>query len=283
MKVSISRSVGRAFEVMEIFKQTRRPATATEIRQHLGCPHSSVVAVLHNLVELGYLSHNETEHLYFPTDKLSTLGTWVKPVLKGSGKIRFIADAIALETGHSTAITCRNSILLNIVYMRRGHHPKAKNFPTGLGVSLAKSIPGIALLAQMDDEEIKSTVERTNFWSEKARAEQRVELKDVMAAVEGARDKGVVIGLDWSFAGTGAVAVPLKSPFEGGLLALSTTGPTALIRPRAEEIHQIIKHYIQLHEEGAPQPWPRFDHVRHERTLSGTARAAGAAVSRLGR
>ena len=259
MKVSISRSVGRAFEVMEVFKETRRPSTATEIRQKLGCPHSSVVAVLHNLVELGYLSYNESAHRYFPTGKLSSLGTWVQPVLKGSGKIRYIADAIALETGHSTAIACRNSFFLNIVYVRRGHNPQSEQFSAGIGVSLARSIPGIAILAQMTDDEVRETVQKINQWSKKARAEQQSDLDEVLAAVHTARERGAAVGFDWSFEGTGAVAVPLRSPFDNNLLTISTTGPTRLIKPRAQEIQDVIGHYVKLYENGAPQPWPRSD------------------------
>jgi len=273
MKVSISRSVERAFEVMEIFKETRRPATATEMRQRLECPHSSAVAVLHNLVELGYLSYNESKHRYFPTGKLSSLGTWVQPALNGSGKIRYIADAIALETGHSTAISCRSSIFLNIVYVRRGHHPRAEQFSTGIGVSLPRSIPGIAILAQMTDEDVCETVQKINQWAQKAKAEQVSCLDEVMSTVRAARVRGAAIAFDWSFEGTGAVAVPLRSPFENGLLAISTTGPTKLIKPRAQEIQDVIEHYVKLHEEGVPQPWPRFEPEPRKRSAD-TPRAA---------
>jgi DNA-binding IclR family transcriptional regulator len=257
MKVSISRSVGRAFEVMEVFKETRRPATASQIRQKMNCPHSSIVAVLHNLVELGYLSYNEDAYLYFPTGKLSALGTWVQPALKGSGKIHSIADAVALEIGHSTAITCRNSIFLNIVYVRRGHHPQSEQFSSGIGVSLARSIPGIAILAQMTDQEVREVVTKTNHWSDKARAEQKSDVDEVMRTVQEARDRSAAVGMDWSFEGTGAVAVPLHSPFASGLLAISTSGPTKLIRPRVQEIQDVMAHYIRLHEDGVPPPWPR--------------------------
>ena len=257
MKVSISRSVGRAFDVMEIFRETRKPATATQIRQRLSCPHSSVVAVLYNLVDLGYLSYEVKTHLYFPTGKLSSLGNWVQPALNGSGKIHYVADLVALETGQSVAITSRNSIFLNIIYVRRGSHPEAERLSPGLGVSLARSIPGLALLAQMRDDEICDTVARINAWSRKANADQGRDLQETLDAVAAVREDGAAIGFDWSFTGTGAIAMPLRSPFEGNLLAISTTGPTQLIRPRAHMIRDVLEHYVRLHETSARQPWPR--------------------------
>ena len=279
MKVSISRSVGRAFEVMEVFKKTRRASTATEIRQEIGCPHSSVVAVLHNLVDLGYLSYNESTHLYFPTGKLSALGTWVQPALKGSGRLRTIADVIALETGHSTAITCRSNLFLNIIYARCGVHPQAERIPTCLGVSLVRSIPGIAILAQMQDDEIRDIVAKIAVWAAKARAEQASDLGEVMRAVRLARERGAAVAFDWSFEGTGAIAVPLESPFDNSAMAVATSGPTKLIRPRAEEIRQIISHYIRLHQDGAPGPWPRFDREQRSTVVSQGHRSSASALA----
>lgn len=257
MKVSISKSVGRAFDVMEIFRETRKPATATEIRRRLECPHSSVVAVLHNLADLGYLSYDESTRLYFPTRKLSVLGTWVQPALKGSGKLRELADAITLDTGHTSAISCRNSIFLNIVYVRRGHHPRAAQFSPGIGIALGKSIPGLAILSQIEDDEIADIIARVNFWSEKAKADQTCKLDEVMSGVERVRQNGYAIGFDWSIENTGAIAYPLPSPFDGSPLCISTTGPTKDLKGHVESIHDIMSHYLRLHTENAAQPWPR--------------------------
>ena len=224
MKVSISRSVGRAFEVMEVFRRTRRPATATEIRQEMACPHSSVVAVLHNLVDLGYLSYNGPSHLYFPTGKLSALGTWVQPALKGSGRLRSIADAIAQETGHSTAITCRSNIFVNIIYAKRGHHAQAEQLTTCIGVPLARSIPGIAILSQMTDEDIQDTVQKIAVWSAKARADQtsghrRRDARGAPGARKGCRHR----------VSTGRSPAPAPSPCRCN--RRSTTGCWRLPRP----------------------------------------------------
>jgi len=41
MKVSISRSVGRAFAIMEVFKPTRQPASATQLSRGLHARHGS--------------------------------------------------------------------------------------------------------------------------------------------------------------------------------------------------------------------------------------------------
>ena len=280
MKVSISKSVGRAFDVMEIFRETRKPATATEIRRRLECPHSSVVAVLHNLADLGYLSYDESTRLYFPTRKLSVLGTWVQPALKGSGHLRDLADAITLDSGHTTAISCRNALFLNIVYVRRGHHPRAAQFSTGIGVPLTKSTPGLAILSQIEDDEIADIVKRVNSWAEKAKAEQTCKLEDVMRAVEGVRRDGYAIGFNCSLEHTGAIAYPLPSPYDGSPLCISATGLTTDIRPQADAIRATMDHYLRLHASEAPLPWPRAPKPDPRMPMFAARRPQVAALSR---
>lgn len=87
IKVSISRSVGRAFAVLELFRDQQKSARATQISRSLDAPHSSVVAVLQNLRELGFLSFDETNMTYFPNAKLRDLTTSLRPPSRNPGQL----------------------------------------------------------------------------------------------------------------------------------------------------------------------------------------------------
>ncbi len=258
MDVSISKSVGRAFEVIELFREIRKPATATEIRRRLDYPHSSTVAVLHNLADLGYLSYDPATRLYFPSQKLSSLAAWVQPVLKGSGRLRELASAIADLTGQTTAISCRNSLFLNIVHARKGSHTSAREVSPGIGVSLCRSIPGLAILSLMPDAEVLKLIEQTNRWAQHAKANQAPPAQQVLEQVQEVRASGVSIGYNWSIAGRGAIAYPLISPLDGMPLALSVTGDTQRIKTNVTRYRQIIEHYLAQHANGGATPWTRF-------------------------
>ena len=65
--LTVSRSVDRVFQIMELFGSRRRPLSATEIRQSLNMPHSSAVSVLSRLVALGYLDQNAETKRFFPS------------------------------------------------------------------------------------------------------------------------------------------------------------------------------------------------------------------------
>jgi DNA-binding IclR family transcriptional regulator len=258
MKVSISKSVGRAFEVLEIFREMRKPASATEVRRRLGCPHSSAVAILHNLVEIGYLRHDAEKRVYFPSYKLYKLGTWVPSAIIESTSLHDLATATAMETHETTAITGRSFVFLNIIHVIKGNHAFAAQFPCGLGATLFKSTPGLVVLSQMADEEVLRLVKFTNRWSQKTKADFLCDADEAIANVEKIRKDGFAEGYDWSLPGVGAIAYPLPSPFDGTPLAISVTGPTARIRNESALIHRVIGTYLEMHNHGVrdlPKGW----------------------------
>jgi DNA-binding IclR family transcriptional regulator len=284
MKVSISKSVARAFEVLEIFKEWRRPASATDIRKHLGYPHSSVVAVLHNMVEVGYLSYDPVKRVYFPTHKLYRLGSWVQTGLIESSSFHDLAAAIALSAGETTAITGRSFIFLNILHVQKGDHPGAAQTPCGIGSTVFRSTPGLAVVSQMKDEDIQKLVRYANHWSKKTKAELASDVDEVMANVLKIRRDGFSAGFDCWLKGVGAIAYPLASPFDGTPLAISVTGPTARIRAAESSIHSVVETYLGLHNHGATSfPKLRMRPEREDRAPRPSAhRPRGAAEVRAG-
>jgi DNA-binding IclR family transcriptional regulator len=273
MNVSISKSVARAFEVIELFRALRKPASATELRRKLDYPHSSMVAVLHNLADLGYLSYDPATRLYFPTQKLSSMTTWVQPILKGSGRLGELAAAVAADAGHTTAICCRNALFLNIVHVRKGSSPHATEFANGVGIPLCRSIPGLAIVSQMPDIEIERLVLQTNLWAAHAKADQARPLQEVMDQVVAIRTNGVSVGYDCSMAGVGAIACPLVSPFDNAMLALSVTGDTNRIRANAARIRNVMEHYLRQHATRGAEPWDRFVAPKDEERYAPKRRA----------
>lgn len=254
MKVSISKSVARAFEVLEVFHETRKALSATEIRRRLGHPHSSVVAVLHNLVDVGYLDYDRTKRAYFPTHKLYRLGSWVQSGLIESAAFRDLAAAVAMVTNYTTAVSGRSYIFLNIIHTQKGSHPTSVNSPCGIGSTLFKSVTGIVILSQMSDSEIERLIRYANQWSKNTKADLFSELDDVMEAVGEARQNGYAIGYDGFFPGVGAIAYPLLSPFDGTPLSISVSGRTELIRAGAAKIQSTLETYLSLHNASVPSP-----------------------------
>jgi DNA-binding IclR family transcriptional regulator len=260
MKVSISRSVGRAFAIMEVFKQTRQPASATQLSRRLDAPHSSVVAVLHNLRDLGYLSFNQTDMTYFPTAKLSDLAGWKRPVAQGQGQLGLLLDRVARDTSHLTVLSSRLSLFVNTVAMRPGRFTTVAQPPRSVGTALAASIAGLAILAQLDDAEVHEIVRDTETWLRETGARKTFDSASIFAGIEAVRRRGVVTGAHPTCRGTEIMACPLKKP-QGAPFSIAVHIPACLSRDAKEEVKQLLETRILESASGIDRLPPHPAHL----------------------
>jgi DNA-binding IclR family transcriptional regulator len=240
MKVSVSRSVGRAFAVMELFREVQTPASATQIRRRLDAPHSSVVAVLQNLRELGFLSLNEADMTYFPTTKLRDLAAWLRPPARDPGQLSGLVDCLAQETGHMTALSSRLSLFVNTVAQRSGRFSTVSAPPESVGAALIDSICGHVILAQLDDDEVAGIMRKTDDWLLHAGARKSFDKARTLANIDLARRKGFLSGTHATCRSTEIIAHAVKGP-AASPLALSVHIPSCLSRESKEDVKRKLE------------------------------------------
>jgi DNA-binding IclR family transcriptional regulator len=237
MKVSISRSVGRTFAIIEIFKQIRQPASATQLRRLLEAPHSSVVAVLQNLLDLGYLSFDPSDMTYFPTTKLLDLTGWLRQAPADHGRLGALAELVSRDTRHMTALSCRVSLFVNTIVLRAGRFPAVTGPARGVGAALTASMPGLAILAQLDDAEVHGILRDTEAWLKEAGA-------STLASIEAMRRRGWASGAHPICRSTEIIAYPVKAA-DGAAFALSVHLPTFLSPDAKAEVRQLVEARIR--------------------------------------
>jgi len=250
MKVSVSRSVGRAFAVMEAFRETRRPATATDISRKLGFPHSSTVAVLYNLCELGYLSHDPAKLLFFPTTKLLELAAWMRPAVREHGKLAWLVDRVAGDTGHTTVLSSRVSLFVNTVVTRPGKYQVAGGGSRSVGAALACSVPGLAILSQMPHDDIRDILKDTAAWQREAGLRQAIDPRHALETLEVVRTRGFATGVHPACDGTEIIAYAVPAPVASVPLAVSVHVPARLSRESKEDARHALE--FRLREGSAP-------------------------------
>jgi DNA-binding IclR family transcriptional regulator len=239
MKVSVSRSVGRAFAVMEAFRTTRRPATATDLSRKLGFPHSSTVAVLYNLCELGYLSHDPEKLLFFPTTKLLDLAAWMRPAAREHGKLAWLVDTIVRDTGHTTVLSSRLSLFVNTVMTRTGKYQVASGAAKSVGAALACSVPGRAILAQMPDDDVRGILRDTSAWQKEAGLRQHMDAGRTLASIDTIRRRGFSAGMHPACEGTEIIAYAI--PTAGVPMALAVHLPARLSHASKDDVHHAME------------------------------------------
>jgi DNA-binding IclR family transcriptional regulator len=240
MKVSVSRSVGRAFAVMEVFREAQEPANASQISRRLAAPHSSVVAVLLNLRELGFLSYDEVDMTYFPTTKLLDLAAWLRPARRNEGLLGVLVDRVARDTGHMTALSSRLSLFVNTVLLREGKFSTVAPPARSVGATLTNSVHGHALLSQLDDSEVADIMRETEAWMRNAGARSTFDTASTHANIERARRQGYVSGPHPTCRGTEIIAYAVKET-HAAPFALSVHIPACLSRTGKDDVRRFVE------------------------------------------
>jgi len=250
MKVSISRSVGRAFAVLEVFREAREPANATQLSRRLDAPHSSVVAVLQNLRELGYLGFDPTDMTYFPTTKMLDLTAWLCPAPREHGHLGSLAELIARETGHIVAVSARMSLFVNTLALQQGKFPLVAAPARSVGAPLATSISGLVILAQMKDGEVAAMLRETETWQRDAGARKAFDTASTFASIETVRRTGLLTGAHPTCRGTEIIAAP-ASASSNAPHAISVHIPTCLANDSKADIRRLLAIRVRDYASGS--------------------------------
>jgi len=257
MKVSVSRSVGRAFAVLEAFQQTRQPASATEISRTLNAPHSSIVAVLYNLQDLGYLSLDPHSMLFFPTPKLLALGGWLKPQSPEPARVGRMVEILVRDTGHTAALCSRVSLFVNTLAALPGGYPTVTGPPRTLGGALVNAVPGLVILAQMEADELRCLIRDTGAWMREAGTARGIDVAATLERVEAVRRAGSLSGPHPACRGTEIIAYPAGQGV-GGAMALAAYIPAQLSLARKMELRQAMERLTRhaVAAKAAEPQWP---------------------------
>jgi IclR family KDG regulon transcriptional repressor len=236
-KPNISKSVARAFDVLELFRRQQQPMTAATIRHELDIPQPSARALLRNLVDLGYLNFTDENKTYFPTMRLAQLGDWVSnTTLAGVDIVRLIDD-IALETGETASLNTINALNLEIIYARTAAHPLGLNLRAGIGDTLWLSAAGRTLISALPDEEMERLLEA--MIREERNPKKRLEIKALTPALRDIKSNGYYVGYDIYLQGVGAICVSVAVGAQPSVVAVA--GARDRIQSAEKRILRIIR------------------------------------------
>lgn len=253
MSTVISKSVRRAFALLELFNRERRPLTATEIEQALKLPQASALVLAKELAELGYLTVDTDTRTYFPSERLLELTAWLAEADLPVRRLRDLADEIARATSETTSLCARNGRFLQIEHYVPGTISGSILMPKGRAAPLPCSGAGRAVLATLGDEDVAGVIQ------EVARRDTQFPFKadDVWRDVRLARRKGYLTSYDLMIPGIGAVAFPLPREAAGGHFALVIAATTPRIRETEAKLLRVCRQILQRRFGRAPAAAPR--------------------------
>jgi DNA-binding IclR family transcriptional regulator len=240
--VSISKSVARAFQVLELFRAHRQPLTAADIGRQLTLPQPSTRALLKTLVSLGYLVYTEKDRTYWPTGRVLALGQWLRGEQRLPVRLTLALHRIAGLAGETTSLCGLRDGNVEILHVCKAQHPVALQLETGVGVAAWRTAVGRALLATLPDAEVTALL---GAWlrQERTPAGRRV-LQSLPRELKRARADGFLAGYNLFLKAVGAVCVPLPAARYKALpapLVVAVAGLSERIRPREPALLRMIR------------------------------------------
>jgi DNA-binding IclR family transcriptional regulator len=155
------KSAARAFEILEFFARTRRPARLRDIVQQLDYPTSSVNSILKSMVTQGYMSFDPDTHCYMPAARLAHLTTWINSggfeqtvVLEAMYQLRALA-------GEPVVMATPNDIFLEYVETLHRSEGINSHIKPGTRRLLAQTGTGWLFLSRMSRADALSVYHRT--------------------------------------------------------------------------------------------------------------------------
>lgn len=243
---TVSRSVERVFQVIELFGQRRRPLSTTEIREALDMPHSSAVSLLSRLVALGHLEQNPGCRRYYPSLRLKRLCESLPDgISRGSLPAR-VVDAVYERSGETTSLSRLCDLFTLPVYVHTAAYPGAHRVTPGCNAGLAtQSVTGQVLLSLKSDDDLLYLIQRSEFWARRARVAVRQSEAQVMNTVAQVRETGYLCAFDQLLPGVGVVAYPLPTEAGGEAMTITVAGPTDTIRRKSGDIIETLREELE--------------------------------------
>jgi DNA-binding IclR family transcriptional regulator len=226
----IVKSVGRVFEILELFMVVRTPLNAQSICEQLGYPQSSTIGLLKSMVALGYLAFEDDDKMYFPTARLSALGEWVTPELQPGGKIDNIMATLSDLTGETVYLAVQKQLQMQYLMVYPGTLGIALVISEGQISPLFGSAVGKAFLSTKTDIEIERLITRIQH-------AVPIDLNALLSELRIIRDHGYAAVFDVLLPGAGAVGFALTLSDVSGNYAIGVGGPTHRIK---EKLHSIV-------------------------------------------
>jgi len=243
MSTVISKSVSRAFALLELFRRERQPLTATAIETALGLPQASALVLAREMAALGYLAYDARSRTYFPSERLSDLTGWLHELDLPVRRLTGLAEERARATGETTSVCGRNGHFLQIEHFVAGTQAGSILMHVGRGGPLPCSGAGRAVLATFDEDDVRDTIAAVQRREPRHPFDPACALKDVQSA----RRRQHLVSFDLMIPGVAAVAFPLPPQAAGGHFALVVGGPTPRIRAMREKIVRACRPVIARH------------------------------------
>jgi len=235
------KSALRTLEVLELFKENRRPMRLNEVYQALNYPQSSTTYLLKSMLRMGYLNYNRRDRTYLPTVQVTGLGNWLSGYIYADNTYQDLVSNLQAQTDETVALASQNDLFIQYIILKSPDHEYKSTPPLGTMRPLVDSSAGLALMSKMSDLAIEKICRYTNYYK---LSETPASLDDVMAQVECVRNTGYAYLVNKPTQEVSSISIALDETLHNLPLAIGVGGIAERIEQEKTKIVKDVKEAI---------------------------------------
>jgi DNA-binding IclR family transcriptional regulator len=245
MAATVVKSAGRALQILEFFDEVQREVSVTEVSRALRYPQSSTSVLLHSLVSMGYLQHDRYARTYYPTRRVSLLGSWVDPALVRHGTLIETIKELSRKTKRTVSIATDHGLQAQYIYVQRPDDGAAEGDAANIGSlrCIGRTAAGLALLSNNPDAHVERLLRRIN--AEREVDEAAIDIPAVLAKLSTGRRRGFFSGPG---ARPGDLGIACLHDGDRQFLAISIEGPAETMAHREEAYRAMLTAAMPVHQ-----------------------------------
>jgi DNA-binding IclR family transcriptional regulator len=236
----VIKSAGRSLEVLELFRDVKKPLRLTDIAEALSLPQSSASMLLRSLIKMGYLIR--IERSYAPSMRITLLGSWLNDSMFVGGNLMNLIEELSRVTGDTVILATRNGLYVEVLSVVQGAMDTLHHTRPGDARPLTRALMGHMILSTMNRQEVESLVLRIN--AEQKRPERRVKFPPLVPVLDRIRQDGYGYA-EGTIPNAANIAVLLPPGPFGDQLVVGNAGTIARIKPRRDEVLSLVNETVR--------------------------------------
>ncbi len=235
----VVKSASRVMRILELFDVLRREALVSEVSELLDLPQSSTSVLLRSMVVMGYLYFNPKTRAFGPTTRVALLGSWINGPVVRDGTLTRLMERVNMRTGQAIVLAVRNRTWSEYIDVVQATHALRMFVVKGSRRPLVRSGTGLALLADLQDSDIRRLALRHN-----AELGDNVCLATLLERVNAARAQGWASNYDGVTKGGGMIAQCLPQFDNEERIVIGVAGLTDVLRENEADFARIIQEEV---------------------------------------
>src|SRR5690606_8530643 len=148
-------TLANAMQVLRLIVRLRRDITVSDVAEHLEMPKSSASRTLSQMRTYGFLERDPVSRAYRPGQLVLEASYHFRSSQDALALLQAQVDRLVAETGYTTYFDLRDGSDSLVMHMRIGSGSLQVYTPPGSRLPLHASSVGRAILARLDDDDIR--------------------------------------------------------------------------------------------------------------------------------